>query len=256
MKWPEVLTLVRHDTSAYNELESLKEENPLYQQFRRVYETAPNSDEARKLALAVNNVFTLTYADHNTPLAEGSGWQAEAMARKLKEKIAIPTVVFVSPYDRTHKTLECMQKGWPELEDVKTVEEERIREQDHGLAVLYCDWRVFNALHPEQRELYDKQGRYWYRYPQGENVPDMRERLRSFTTTLTRDYPEQSVLTVTHHLAILGFRANMERWSAEDFKQVDKHDKPVNAGVTIYRGHPDEGENGRLLLDIYNAQLY
>lgn len=256
MKWPESLTLIRHDTSAYNVLKPLKEKDPVYQEFRRSFEADCQSNETRELALVVKDQFPLDYGDHDTPLANGSGWQAEAMARKLKEKIALPEVIFVSPYARTHATLGRMQEGWPELNDVKIVEDERIREQDHGLAIVYNDWRVFHAIHPEQRELYRRQGEYWYRFPQGENVPDVRERLRSWANAVTRDYNEQGVLAVTHHLSILSLRANLERLNASEFLRLNVEERPINAGVTIYRGVPDEGKDGRLKLDIYNAKLY
>ena len=34
---------------------------------------------------------------------------------------------------------------------VKIIEDERIREQEHGLSSIYNDWRVFFTLHPEQK---------------------------------------------------------------------------------------------------------
>lgn len=104
--------------------------------------------------------------------------------------IPVPNAIFVSPYDRTLETLRRMTLGWPELIEVRKIEEERITEQDHGLSLLYSDWRVFSVLHPEQRQLRSIQGSYWYRYPQGENVPDVRERLRSWRGALIRDFSE------------------------------------------------------------------
>jgi len=43
-----------------------------------------------------------------------------------------------------------MAEGWPELNGVKTVYDDRVIEQDHGLAVVYNDWRVMNLLVPGQ----------------------------------------------------------------------------------------------------------
>lgn len=158
--------------------------------------------------------------------------------------MVLPDVIFVSPYFRTMETLEWMKKGWPELQNVKVYEEERIREQEHGLSLLYNDWRVF------------LEGAYWYRYPQGENVPDIRERLRSWLTTLTRDFAGKNILAVTHHLSILGLRANLERLSAEEFIKLDHSEPPANCSVTIYKGHPELGSDGRFLLESYNQKLY
>jgi len=256
MKWPETLSLIRHDTSAYNVLKPLKNVSPLYQEFIQAYEKNPDSDKSLRLAIEVKGQFSLNCADHNTPLAEGSGIQAETMAKNLKQRIDLPDIIFVSPYQRTKDTFEMMTKGWPELREVKTVMEERITEQDHGLALLYSDWRVFNVLYPDQRDLYNRQGSYWYRYPQGENVPDVRQRLRSWMNTITRDHKEKDVLAVTHHLSILALRANLERLDENEFLRLDNEEKPINAGVTIYRGKPNEGVDGHLVLDVYNAKLY
>jgi broad specificity phosphatase PhoE len=256
MKWPESVTLIRHDQSAYNQLASIKKESPLYQEFVSAFETNPDSDRTRELALQVKGELSLKCADHNTPLAKGAGIQAETMATNLQKRINLPDVVFVSPYDRTMETLRRMTIGWPELSQVKTVIEDRITEQDHGSSILFSDWRVFHTIYPDQRELFKMQGEYRYRYPQGENIPDVRERLRSWTTTLVRDYHEQDVLAVTHHLTILSFRANLERLDEKEFLRLDQQEKPINAGVTIYKGKKDQGKNGRLVLDTYNAKLY
>lgn len=256
MKWPETLSLVRHDTSEFNALKKLKLESPLYQAFRRAYDSNPESETARKLAIEVTELFALGIGDHNTPLAKDSGWQAKATGEKLKEILQLPDIVFVSPYLRTHLTLRKLTEGWPELKNVETKAEDRLTEQDHGIALIYSDWRVFNVLHPEQRILRNLQGSYWYRYPQGENVPDVRNRLRDWLTTLTRDYSEKKVFAVTHHLTILSLRANLERLSAEEFVLLDKTQKPINSGVTIYQGDKQQGQDGKLVLSAYNLKLY
>jgi broad specificity phosphatase PhoE len=256
MKWPETLTLVRHDTSAYNALKSVKEESPLYSTFKKLYEENPESPETLRLALEIKDSFALNFGDHDTPLATDIGEQARITGSKLRNLIKLPDIVFVSPFLRTHMTLDKLAEGWPELGGVETKEEERLREQDHGLALIYNDWRVFNTLHPEQRELRSIQGEYWYRYPQGDNVPDVRERLRSWLGTVTRDYAERSILTVTHHLTILSIRANLERLDEKEFIRLDHEEKPINSGVTIYKGHPELGSNGKLILEAYNLKLY
>ncbi len=258
MKWPETITLIRHDESAYNRHGKNKDRNLVYKEFKDAYDVSPDSDHVLHLAQELRGVLSLGYGDHNTPLAKNAGWKAEKMAARLKEYINLPDIIFVSPYERTLHTLERMKAGWQELNDVRVVEEERIREQDHGLSVLYSDWRLFNVFNPDQRKLRELQGSYWYRYPNGESVPDVRERLRSWTTTLTRDFSSKNVLTVTHHLAILAFRANMERLDEHEFNSLDqnKKTKPINAGATVYRGRSDQGTDGKLVLDFYNRKFY
>ncbi len=259
MKWPETVTVVRHGESEYNVLRALKDADPLYQEFKRAYNRRKRDPElAKELAgrLMEESSFVLGVGDHDTALTDEGRRQAEKTGAKLRERIKKPDVVFVSPYMRTHHTLGHMAVGWPGLSEVRTIEEERIREQEHGMTLLYNDWRIFQVMHPEQEQLRNLQGPYWYRYPQGENVPDVRERLRSFLNTITRDYREQNVLVVMHHLAILSLRANLERLDPEQFRHLNDHHRPINCGVTIYRGNPEAGRDGRLELDIYNEQLY
>lgn len=259
MKWPETVTVMRHGQSKYNALRAQKEADPDYVEFKKAYNRrAKDPARAQELArlILAKGTHTLGGGDHNTPVTDLGIKQSVATGKKLKEKIALPDVVLVSPYDRTWGTLGGLAIGWPELDTVKTVEEERIREQEHGLKLLYNDWRIFNVLHPEQEQLKEKEGPYWYRNPQGENVPDVRERNRSVLNTITRDFAGQNVLMVTHHLTILAMRANLERMGAAEFIDLDNTNKPVNCGVTIYRGDPNQGTDGKLILDIYNEQLY
>lgn len=260
MKWPESLTIIRHVTSSYNALKQEKESDPEYQEFKKAYDRRREDPEtARRLAslLIANKKHILNTGDYNTQPAPGAvEQQAVPTGEKLKTIISKPDVIFVSPYDRTKATLGGLCLGWPELADVKTVEDERLREQDHGLALLYNDWRIFNVVHPEQEALRDLQGPYWYMYPQGENVPMVRERARSITNAIVRDFAEHNVLIVSHHLMKLSMRANFERLDAEQFQYLDTHEKPINCGATIYRGNPDAGSDGHLELDEYNLKLY
>ena len=85
---------------------------------------------------------------------------------------------------------------------------------------------------------------------------DVRERLRSWVITLIRELANKNVMAVTHHLAILSIRANLERLSKEDFLRLDKEEKPINCGVTIYEGDKKAGSNGRLVLKAYNQKLH
>lgn len=259
MKWPETLTVIRHGQSAYNAIKAAKADDPVYEEFMDAYKNRRKDPElavALAKTIQARGDYVLGVGDHDTPLTDLGREQAITTGTRLKEKIEVPDIVLVSPYLRTKHTLQGLQEGWPELGEVKTVEEERIREQEHGLKLIYKDWRIFHVLNPEQESLYEREGRYWYRHPQGENVPDVRERTRSLLGTITRDYCKQNVLMVTHHLTKLSLRANLERLGAEEFQELDRTNPPINCGVTIYRGNPNAGSDGHLELDIYNQQLY
>ena len=255
MKWPEYLIMVRHDVSLYNQVKKDRVKDPLYQEFVKEFGINPFSGATRSLAARVNEKWSLGVSDPDTPLAKLHSELAINTGRRLREQEKLPDVIFVSPYKRTWQTLEGLIIGWPELKQVKIYEEERIREQCHGLAGLYNDWQVFYAFHHEQKRLHDMEGDYWYQWPQGERVPEVRDRIRSWTTTLTRDFSNQRVLAVSHHMTKLAIRANFERWSAEEFMRVDKEDKPINCGVTKYVGVPHLGKNGRFKLEYYNRDL-
>lgn len=264
MKWPEELVIVRHGESEYNALKAKKEEDPFYQEFKRRYEEirdwkAPLPAELTEMAKEVASRFSLGVSDFHTPVTELGIGQAVKTGSKLKDTIPLPDIIFVSPFVRTRQTLACMALGWPELKRVKTYSDERIREKSPGLAALYNDWRVFNVLHPEQkryRDLFGELADYWCAYPNGENVHHARELIRSWITTLIREFAGKKVLAVSHHLTILATRAHLERLSPEEFIDLDENQKPINCGVTIYRGDPTQGEDGRLVLAQYNKKLY
>ena len=258
MKWPAELILIRHGESEYNILKAKKAQDPEYQEFVRLFnKRAINDPELHELALKIIKKYALKCGDYNTPLTKEGERQAYITGQRLAASgRPVPDVILYSPYLRTKQTLERLTAGWTDLHNVNTYEDDRIREQDHGLATLYSDWRVFNVMHPEQREYRKRQGQYWYRYPQGESICDVRDRVRSILSTLIREYHGQRVLMVTHHLTILSIRAILERLTPEEFVELDHAAKPINCGVTIYEGDPAQGKAGRLILKKYNEKLY
>jgi broad specificity phosphatase PhoE len=207
MKWPEALWFIRHGQSAYNVHRDHKLQDPEYREFQAQFEADCRSLRTRELAQKMWERYALHFGDWNTPLTDEGRRQARTVGAALPQAVALPDVLFVSPHDRTWQTLRALTEGWPALADVKTVEEPRLHEQDHGIAIVYNDWRIFHALEPIQKMLYDQSGAYWYRYPQGENVPDVIERARSFIDTLIRDYAEKKVGVITHHLTLLSSMA-------------------------------------------------
>ena len=257
MKWPSELLLIRHAESAYNILKKRKERDPDYQQFKELFEADPANPELRPLAAALNKRFALNCSDRETPITPTGEAQARITGRRMRQfGMVAPDVIFVSPYLRTMETLRFLKEEWPELESATLYPEERIREKDHGLALLYNDWRIFQAMQPEQAELSRLLGEYDYRFVNGENIPDVRQRTRSWFSTLTREFAGHRVMAITHHLTILATRANLERMGPAEFLHLDEHEKPVNCGVTRYIGSPKEGRQGRLVLKEYNRQHY
>lgn len=264
MKWPATLTFIRHGESAYNELKKKKKGNGAYDAFTALFDRDFGSakddrwvtPELEASARALWGELRLTMSDYDTPLTELGKRQAEETGKGLKAKGLLPDVIYVSPYLRTRETLSGLIAGWPELKGVKSIVEERIREQEHGISTVFNDWRIFYALNPLQGLLYKLEGEYAYRYPNGENKADVRDRVRSFLSTLIREDAGRHILVVSHHLTLLSLRANLERWSREQFIETDLNEKPINCGVTTYRVNPSLGKEGKLVLAEYNAKLY
>lgn len=259
MKWPNTLSAIRHGESAYNALKVVKATDPLYLEFKQAYEN-PQADQAEVMALAhavhESGRLQLPHGNHDTPLTAEGVRQAEVTGSRLSSLIELPDIVMVSPYDRTWQTYQGLVRGWPELGEVDVVENERIREQEHGISEIYGDWRIFYALNPDQRKYFELNGQYSSRYPQGENVPDVRDRVGTAIGRVMDEYHDRDVMWVTHHLTILALRAYLERMSRDEFLHLDATEPPVNSSVTIYRGNPDIGRDGRFLLDVYNEKLY
>jgi len=274
MKLPEVTSIIRHGESAYNILKGKKAADPEYREFRKLFEEdiasfrklSPAdqveadfaSPRTKALARLMSVKYALDTSDYETDLSPAGEEQAFITGRSINiiPEFRSPDVILVSPYKRTRRTLDLILKGAGTDWDAKIVIDDRIREQEHGISTDYSDWRIFHVFNPAQMRHREKAGPYWYQYPQGESVSQVRERIRSITTTLVREYAEQRVMMVSHHLTKLAFRSIHERLSPEQFIHLDENEKPVNCGVTIYHGNPDLGRNGKLELKVYNRKLY
>lgn len=257
MKWPMELLLVRHAESAYNAQKRKKKVDPEYVRFRALLKSNPSDPELQSLARTLRKRHFLGYSDWEMPITPRGELQARITGRKLREsETSPPDVIFVSPYVRTEQTFALMQEEWPALKESTAYREERIREKDIGLALLYNDWPLYVQAHPGQGELETLLGQYHYRPLNGENIPDVRLRNLSWISTLTREFPGKRVMAITHHLTILATRANFERLGQEEFLRLDHREKPVNCGVTRYVGRPELGSQGHLVLQEYNHQYY
>lgn len=257
MKWPASVTKIRHGQSEYNALRAIKMKDPQYLEFLRLYEEDYTSPECRELAKVMWEAYKLGASDYDTPLSlEGTRQGRKTGGADVFKTLPPPDIVLVSPYLRTRQTWQEMLKGGFNADGARIITEDRIREQEHGLSVLYSDWRIFHVFHPEQKPLRDLMGPYWYQYPQGESVSMVRDRIRDVNTMMIREFSGLHVLMITHHLTILSSRANYERLTPEEFIRLDEEEKPVNCGVTRYVGDPSQGRNGKLILSEYNTKHY
>ncbi len=253
----ESLTVIRHGESAYNELREKKKVDPFYTKFLDAYyQRKENSAEVKRVALElVDHLKAAVYDNLETPLTDNGKSQAQSTGIQLRQRGELPDLVVVSPHVRAIETFDFIKKGWPEIADIPLAEEERIREQERGLYLNFNDWKIFTVFHPEQEELMSTQGHYWYRYPQGENIPDVRLRVGAWITSIIGSQ-HKNVLAITHHIPILSVRANLENIPWANLMELDRKDTPINCGVTRYSRRNDMGELCELSLDSYNQKLY
>lgn len=159
MKWPTELLLIRHAESAYNNLKKEKDTDPDYVRFMELFENDRLNPEIQPLARTLQKRHSVGYGDRDTPLTPKGELQARMTSGGMRDSgVSCPHVIFVSPYLRTEQTLRILQEEWPDLRTATVYREERIREQDHGLAHLYNDWRIYHLMHPEQDELHNLLG--------------------------------------------------------------------------------------------------
>lgn len=261
MKWPRQLMLIRHGRSLFNELERVKRSDPDFLILARIFEEGIKnnfqfSDKAVALALKLQERYTATISEAEIPLTKLGQTQAYETGRALSANQGVPDVIFVSPYTRARQTLEHLTSGWPKLKNVRVIVDERIRERNIGTLEIFGDPLILYILKPIQARLSRLQGPYHYRWPQGESIVDVQSRNRQWFQTLTRDHSEKFVLVISHGLTISSIRGLLERWTPEEFIQVDHKDPPRNCSLTIYRGDPNLGDDGKLVLKDYNKILY
>jgi broad specificity phosphatase PhoE len=234
-----------------------KKNDLVYKQFFRSYAEDWCSLETRTLAVAVKNKHSTGVGQNHARLTEEGKRQAMEIGARLKETLTVPDVVFFSGAPRTRETFECVVQGWPALASVREIyEDKRLREQEHGLLTVYTDKRVMFALHPEQKQLHDADGEYFYKYPNGENVPDTEFRVGLWLMEVGRKFAGKHVMIVGHFRAILALRVILEGLTPEDFIRIDSEDGPINCGVTVYRKDPFRAKRGKLVLQYYNKKLY
>lgn len=279
-KWPKSVSLIRHGESAFNakknqdvlgmaEFRAKYKEEFAIMNAHAVYTGKFPSVELRKMAIDLLPFVAPEYSDFDTELTETGYRQAVKTGERLPENLELPNAIYVSPYKRTRQTLEGLMQGWPELKAVRLYEDERIREQEHGKRTMIGDAMVYFVLHPDHALHYKYSTKYEYKHEGGESLLDVKDRVRSMVSTLIREHSSlthsgaeaipENVMMVTHHLVILAARANLERWNREKFIHEDENNRPVNCGVTIYKGHPvpsDARNLGKLELDQYNLKLY
>ncbi|MEW1719223.1 histidine phosphatase family protein [Streptomyces sp. NPDC093109] len=175
--------------------------------------------------------------DHALALTGIGRGQAEETGARLRALFGGERInVFVSPYRRTHQTLQAFGL---DPEQVRIREEPRLREQDWG------NWQDRDDVRL-QKAYRDAYGHFFYRFAQGESGADVYDRVSAFLESLHRsfDAPDspENVLLVTHGLTMRLFCMRWFHWSVAEFESLSN---PGNAETRTLL----LGADGRYTLD-------
>jgi broad specificity phosphatase PhoE len=204
---------------------------------------------ARNAALAAGAPeIDLTHTDLEVPLSPLGERQATALGRWFAEQPEEerPTVVVASPYTRARRTAELVVAQLDGFAS-PVVFDERWREKELGLFYTLTRHGVEQRF-PEQWELRQRLGYFYYRPPNGESGADVAFRVRAALDAVIRDYPGERVLVVCHQIVILCARYVLDRLDEEGLAQLWRQFDLANCSVTTYRPAP----TGRLALARYN----
>jgi broad specificity phosphatase PhoE len=263
------ITAIRHVLSAYNALDRAK--IPGYaafaKQFDAEYEKLNSqsildgsfpSQKLLQMAIKLSKPLAPKASDYDTDIAPGAITQAIQTGIRLKtqEIIELPDAIYVSPYKRTLRTLDGLQKGWPELKSVPTFKDDRIREQEWGKEAALGDWRLHAIANPQQALWHKNSTKYEYRRDGGESFVDVRTRLREFIEMLIHEYETtnnetpKNIMLITHHLAITALKANIENWGRVKSLYEGYNNQPPNCSVTTF------GDNEGVLKMILENEVF
>ncbi|KAH6796078.1 hypothetical protein C2S51_037064 [Perilla frutescens var. frutescens] len=158
--------------------------------------------------------------------------------------------VYVSPYECTRSTLMEMCRAFPRTRLIGVREECRVREQDFG---NFQDAQKMKQL----KEIRNKFGRFFYRFPEGESGADVYDRVSSFLESMWRDidmqrFPhdgddELNLMIVSHGLAIRIFLMRWFRWTVEQFELLKN---PKNCEFRVMQ----LGEGGEYSLAVHHDE--
>ncbi|MEX2145307.1 MAG: histidine phosphatase family protein [Candidatus Spechtbacterales bacterium] len=253
-----MLICVRHGQSELNAMHAGKKRDPEYKKFIKLFRENPNNELLIPLALNLKEKYVHKTPDWASRITALGRYQALGTGVELAKIVKeTPAAVFVSSYLRAKESFGAMKAGWPALENVENIfYEDYLREQDIGVAALYGDFEVFWTLNPEQRKLRELEGDYFYKFPSGENLADLRSRIRPLLEKIQKPYNDKPVLVVAHAQTLLAIRAEIENWDVEEYMKWRINSDLINCAVSIYKKLFDKKGYGKLKNTMYNRKLY
>ena len=229
-KWPELIVLVRHGQSKYNEERELINRGIL-KTYSKDIKSTRNSD---------------------IPLSPLGKKQAEKTAVFLKKTYGDFDLIFSSPFQRAYDTAKILSKKFPKA---RFAVEERIREKEFGITDGLTPPELL-ALFPYEHERKQKEKKYYYRPIGGESYPDVNLRIWSFMTTIVREYSGKKILIVSHSAVMLSFKKVLEKLSEKELLNIDKENELKNCAIISYKFDLKMEPRPKMKLGFYNKIAY
>lgn len=168
-----------------------------------------------------------TTPNHKIELTEKGIEQAKQTGTRIKKLISEndknwKVFFYVSPAERTRRTLREMGGSFPKRRVMGVKEEYRLRELNFG---NYHDPASIGKIKKE-RVTY---GRFYYRVPGGETGAEVYDRISSYIECLRRDIEmkkfcdeETNIIIVTHGLSSRIFLMKWFDWTIEQFEDLNR----------------------------------
>lgn len=255
--WPARLWLVRHGESSGNVARAMAEAGGL-------------------------SMIDIADRDMDVPLSVLGEKQARALGRWFgrRPEGERPSVVLYSPYVRALQTgrllIEATRltstsgngdngaagnggngasssataSGGPSTGPLE-IADERLREKEFG-AFHRLTKAGIRAHFPQEAELREHVGKFYYRPPGGESWCDVILRLRSVLDTIQLQYQRERVLVVAHEIVVLCMRYLIERMTEQQILAIDGAGDVANCSVTEYEYQHDEQGRPGMALRCYN----
>ena len=194
-------------------------------------ESAGNVARDRALAEGLA-VIDIAPRDVDVPLSRLGERQSQALGRWLGAEEPAPDAVFASPYVRAQQSARLALEAakWTK---VPVLVDERLREKEFGMLDRLTRTGILERF-PEQAEMRQRVGKFYYRPPGGESWTDVVLRLRTFVETLKEDYANARILIVSHQVIVLCFRYILERLSEREILDIDAASDVANCAVTRF----------------------
>jgi probable phosphoglycerate mutase len=161
-----------------------------------------------------------------------------------------PEFILTSPYERATATGCIVRASMGENTSIPIIVDERLREKELGVLDRLTR-RGIEELYPEQAQLRQRLGKFYYRPPGGESWCDVILRLRSALHTMSLHYARHRVLIVSHQVVVLCFRYLLEGLTEAELLSIDAAGEVANCSVTHY-ACPDAPDKKTMTLCRYN----